>query len=109
MDTGIGPIILGILLSILGFFNMKGNLSSIHRYHRKRITAENRVPFGRMVGAGTIICGISLVVSGCLTCISEKMQLDTLALIGSVVLGVGLVVGLALSFYAMLKYNKGIF
>ena len=109
MDTGIGPIILGILLSILGFSNMKGNLSSIHRYHRKRITAENRVPFGRMVGAGTIICGISLVVSGCLTCISEKMQLDTLALIGSVVLGVGLVVGLALSFYAMLKYNKGIF
>ena len=109
MDTGIGPIILGILLSILGFSNMKGNLSSIHRYHRKRITAENRVPFGRMVGAGTIICGISLVVSGCLTCISEKMQLDTLALIGSVVLGVGLVVGLALSFYAMLQYNKGIF
>ena len=109
MDTGIGPIILGILLSILGFSNMKGNISSIHRYHRKRITAENRVPFGRMVGAGTIICGISLVVSGCLTCISEKMQLDTLALIGSVVLGVGLVVGLALSFYAMLKYNKGIF
>ena len=73
------------------------------------ILAENRVPFGRMVGAGTIICGISLVVSGCLTCVSEKMQLDTLALIGSVVLGVGLVVGLALSFYAMLKYNKGIF
>ena len=109
MDTGIGPIILGILLSILGFSNMKGNFSSIHRYHRKRITAENRVPFGRMVGAGTIICGISLVVSGCLTCISEKMQLDTLALIGSVVLGVGLIVGLALNFYAMLKYNKGIF
>ena len=109
MNDVIGPIILGAFISILGFSNMKGNISSIHWYHRKRITEENRLPFGRMIGLGTVICGVSLVVFGCLSFVSEKTQIDIFTTLGSVVVSVGLVIGLALSLYAMIKYNKGIF
>lgn len=109
MDAVIGPVILGIFISILGFSNMKGNLSSIHWYHRKRITEENRLPFGRMIGLGTVICGVSLVVFGCFSLVSEKTKIDIFTTVGSVVAVVGLVIGLVLSLYAMIKYNKGIF
>ena len=109
MSDVIGPIIIGIFISILGVSNMKGNISSIHWYHRKRITEENRLPFGRMIGLGTIICGISIVIFGCLSFIAEKTQIDLFTIIGTVIVVVGLVIGLALSLYAMIKYNKGIF
>ena len=109
MGAVIEPIILGIIISILGFSNMKGNISSIHWYHRKRITEENRLPFGRMIGLGTIICGVSIVIHGCLSFLAEKTQIDLFTIIGSVILVIGLVIGLALSLYAMIKYNKGIF
>ena len=109
MGAVIGPIILGIFISVLGFSNMKGNISSIHWYHRKRITEENRLPFGRMIGLGTIICGISIVILGCFSFVAEKTQIDLFSIIGAVIVVVGLVIGLALSLYAMIKYNKGIF
>ena len=109
MGAVIGPIILGIFISILGFSNMKGNISSIHWYHRKRITEENRLPFGRMIGLGTIICGISIAIFGCLSLAAYKTQIDLFTIIGAVVVVVGLVIGLALSLYAMIKYNKGVF
>lgn len=109
MGAVIGPIILGIFISVLGFSNMKGNISSIHWYHRKRITEENRLPFGRMIGLGTIICGISIMIFGCFSFVAEKTQIDLFSIIGAVIVVAGLVIGLALSLYAMIKYNKGIF
>lgn len=109
MDAVSGPIILGIFISVLGFSNVKGNISSVHWYHRKRITEENRLSFGRMIGLGTIICGISLVIFGCLSFFAEKTQMDIFTIIGVVMVVIGLVIGFALSLYAMIKYNKGIF
>jgi len=109
MGDFIGPVFLGIFIVILGLSNMKGNISSLHWYHRKRVTEENRLPFGRMVGLGTIICGVSLVIFGCLSFAADRTQIDLFTMIGSVIVGIGLVIGLALSLYAMIKYNKGIF
>lgn len=109
MDAVIGPIILGVLISIFGFSNMKGNISSVHWYHRKRITEENRLPFGRMVGLGTIICGVSIMFFGCLSFIAVKTQIDIFTIFGSVIVIIGLIIGLTLCLYAMIKYNKGIF
>ena len=109
MGKAIGTVILGILISVLGFCNRRGNLSSIHWYHRKRITEENKLPFGKAVGLGTILCGASLSLFGVLSFLAEKTQLDLLAAIGSVILAIGLAVGLALSLYAIIKYNKGLF
>lgn len=100
---------LGILISILGIVNMMGNISSLHYYHRRRVTEENRKPFGRLVGLGTLIIGISLFVFGILFLISEKTELTSLVVIGMIELIVSILAGLIISFYAMKKYNGGIF
>ena len=103
------PILLGILLCLLGNANRKGNIASLHWYHRRRVTEENRLPFGRLVGWGTICCGISIILYGGLTIAAEAADLPVLITVGSALLLVGLAVGLFLNFYAMIKYNKGIF
>ena len=109
MSDVIGPIIIGIFLIILGILNRKGNISSIHRYHRHRVSEEDRIPFGKMVGAGTLVIGISLMLFGGFAFAANKFDNDIFSIIGSVVVIAGLVTGCALSFYAMIKYNKGIF
>ena len=100
---------LGLLVSILGIINMTGNISSLHWYHRQRVTEENRKPFGKLVGLGTLIIGLALIVFGTLFFIHEYTQLLALVIIGVVELIAGIVVGMAISFYAMKKYNGGIF
>jgi hypothetical protein len=102
-------ILIGIILIAIGISNMKGNISSVHRYHRSRVSETDQLPFGRVIGAGTIICGGSLMISGCLSLLAETLHVEVFTLAGSVILIIGLAAGLLLSFYAMIKYNKGIF
>ena len=64
MATFITVLGLGILISILGVINMTGNISSLHWYHRQRVTEENRKPFGKLVGLGTLIIGLAMIVFG---------------------------------------------
>ncbi len=109
MHSDFAPIILGILIVILGFFNMRGDISSVHWYHRKRVTEENRLAFGKMIGLGTIICGMSLSLFGVFSLIAHNTQNTIFLTIGSAIIIIGLLTGLTLSFYAMIKYNKGIF
>ena len=109
MEEFVIAIGLGLLIVLLGIINMTGNISSLHWYHRKRVTEENRKPFGKLVGLGTLIIGIVLMVFGILCLISKHTQMKVFVIIGIVELIVGIVVGLVISFYAMIKYNKGIF
>ena len=109
MSDIITLVILGVFCIILGILNCTGNISTLHYYHRKRVSEEDRLPFGRMVGLGTIIIGVSLIVTGILFFVSDISQQNLYLTIGNVILIVGLVTGLGLTFYAMLKYNKGIF
>ena len=94
---------------VLGIINMTGNISSVHEYHRKRVSEENRKPFGRLVGLGTVLIGVSVIVFGAFLFAFEKTELWSLMIIGNVALLAGMVAGLAISFYAMKKYNGGIF
>ena len=98
-----------VFVIVMGIMNMKGNISTLHRYHRKRVSEENRLPFGRLVGLGTIIIGVALILMGGFTWLAEYMQVEQYDIIGSAILIVGLIVGMGLNFYAMIKYNKGIF
>ena len=100
---------LGLLACVLGIINMTGNISSLHSYHRKRVTEEERKPFGKLVGLGTLLVGIAMVVFGVLFLMFEKTQLDLYVILGTILLIAGIVAGMAISFYAMMKYNKGIF
>ncbi len=99
----------GVVCIILGIFNIKGNISSIHSYHRRRVSEEDRLPFGRKVGLGTVIIGAAIIIFGVLSTIAFYTDLHILTLIGTVIMIIGLIAGLGLSFYAMIKYNKGIF
>lgn len=103
------PVILGFVCIVIGILNRKGNVSSLHSYHRKRVSEEDRLPFGKTVGLGTIIIGVSLIFMGGLSYLASSLHQNIYSVIGTVILIVGLVVGLGISFYAMIKYNKGIF
>ena len=100
---------LGILISILGIINMTGNISSLHWYHRHRVTEENRKPFGKLVGLGTLIIGLAMIVFGILFLVFEQTQIEALVIIGAVELIVSIILGTIISFCAMKKYNGGIF
>lgn len=67
------------------------------------------IPFGRMIGLGTVIIGAALVLFGGLSFLATVVKSEILTFVGVFVLSGGIVVGIALSFYAMIKYNKGIF
>ncbi len=101
----LGPLAVGILCIVLGVSNMRGNISSLHSYHRKRVREEDRLPFGRLVGLGTVIIGASILLCN----FAYLLKTPFFHAVGTAILVVGLIVGLGISFYAMKKYNNGIF
>ncbi len=109
MGSSVGAIFLGVICLIIGIFNFKGDISTIHSYHRKRVSDGDRVPFGKKMGLSMLIIGTSLIFFGGLTVLSEKLGNDIFTIIGSVILITGLAIGLGIGIYAMIKYNKGIF
>ena len=109
MEALLTPGILGIILVVIGIANMKGNISTLHWYHRQRVTEADRKPFGKLVGLGTLVIGVAMILSGILFFVFEKTQMAPLLIVSIVFTVGGIVVGLGLSFYAMIKYNKGIF
>ena len=109
MPGVIVSIIVGIVCIVIGITNMRGNISSLHSYHRERVSDEDVIPFGRLVGLGTIIVGAGVILFSILTGIAIYTANDALTLIGTAVMIVAIVVGLGISIYAMKKYNKGVF
>lgn len=109
MPVLITMVSLGLFVCVLGIINMTGNISSLHAYHRRRVSEENRKPFGKLVGFGTLLVGAAITVFGVLFFAFERTQLEFLVIIGVIELIVGIMAGMAISFYAMIKYNKGIF
>ena len=53
-------LILGIFLSTLGTVNIKGNISTIHSYNRRKVKEEDVPKYGKAVGTGTLVIGVSL-------------------------------------------------
>ena len=105
----ISSFIVGIICIVLGISNMRGNISSLHSYHRNRVSEEDRIPFGKKVGLGTIIIGCSIMVYSVLATVTLLTENNIFISIGNVVMIAGLIVGLAIAVLAMQKYNKGIF
>ena len=102
-------VVLGIVCVVIGILNTQGNISTLHARHRRRVAEEDILPFGRLVGAGTIIIGGALIIGGIFFGISELLENNMYTNVGGGVLIAGFVVGLVISFFAMIKYNKGIF
>ena len=102
-------IALGIVICVLGIRNMQGDISTLHSYHRSRVREEDVKPMGKLVGLGTIIIGVSVIIYSILLLVTLKTALDVFTLVGTAILIAGIVVGLILNVYAMKKYNGGIF
>ena len=109
MAGNIVTFLVGVVCIVLGISNMRGNISSLHSYHRSRVSEEDRIPFGKQVGLGTIIVGIGIIVFSVLSSVTLYTENDIFILVGTAVLIIGIILGLVISFRAMIKYNKGIF
>ena len=109
MAGNIVTFLVGVVCIVLGISNVRGNISSLHSYHRSRVSEEDRIPFGKQVGLGTIIVGIGIIVFSVLSSVTLYTENDIFILVGTAVLIIGIILGLVISFRAMIKYNKGIF
>ena len=88
-------------ISIIGIVNIMGNISAIHSYNRRKVKEEDVPKYGRAVGTGTLIIGVSLIAAFVTTFWSETAM--SFIVIPAIVIGLGFIL------YAQFKYNKGIF
>lgn len=102
-------IFVGIVCIVIGISNFKGNIESLHSYHRNRVSEEDRIPFGKIVGIGMIIIGFGVILCGGLSIAALFSENKVFMHLGTGIMAVCLLIGLGMSFYAMIKYNKGIF
>ena len=109
MAGNFAVFLVGIVCIVLGISNMRGNISSLHSYHRSRVSEEDRIPFGKQVGLGTIIVGIGIIVFSLLSSVTLYTENDIFTLVGTAFLIIGIILGLVICSRAMIKYNKGIF
>ena len=93
--------ILGLFISAIGFVNIKGNISTIHSYNRRKVKEEDVPKYGKAVGTGTLIMGISLVLAFVASFWSE--------LLIAIIVMPAFIVGIGFILYGQFKYNKGIF
>ena len=109
MEAFLVTTIFGVIISVIGIINMTGNLATLHWYHRKRVAEADKKPMGKLVGLGTIIIGLSMIIFGILFLLFDRTKMDVYVWVGSGILIAGLVVGIILNIYAIIKYNKGLF
>ena len=87
MGKFVSFLLIGVILAILGITKV----------------AEIDIPkYGRCIGVGTLIMGLSLIFSAVLEVIFKTAIFDYIVFAGCVI-------GLAIMLYGQFKYNKGIF
>ena len=100
--------IIGTICIVLGIFNFKGNIKSLHSYHTENVSEEDIRPFGKRIGIGLMTVGGSVLVFGILCLVAELAANSFLVFIGTGIMFVGMAVGLLICAAATKKYNKKI-
>ena len=95
-------LVLGTVLIVTGIYNLKGNISMVHGYNRRRVSKEDTPKYGKAMGLGTLVMGVSMAATAVLQMIFDLEAIFYL-------LAGGVLAGLAVMIYAQFKYNKGIF
>lgn len=93
---------LGVVLMLLGAFNMNGNIGSIHWYNRRKVTKENQKAYCMLVGLGTLIVGAAIIAGAVIQALGDSGA-------GGLAMGIGILIGLVFILYAQFKYNRGLF
>ena len=109
MADNIVAFLVGVVCIVLGILNTRGNISSLHFYHRHNVSEDDRIPFGKQVGLGAIIVGVGIIIFSVLSSVTLYTENNIFILVGTAFLIIGIILGLIISFRAMIKYNKGIF
>lgn len=94
-------LVLGVILLVLSVVNFRGDISTIHWYHRRKVTTENAPKYGRVMGIGTGIVGLCAIVTAALEAAMSR-NLDAVIICGCVA-------GIGVMLYAQIKYNHGLF
>ena len=102
MEKFIAFILIGIILLVCGILNIRGNISTIHSYNRRKVVKADIPKYGKCMGIGSLIIGGSFVV-----CAIFELILKTDIIEYFIILGI--IIGVAIMLYAQFKYNKGIF
>ena len=102
MEKFITFILIGIILLVCGVLNIRGNISTIHSYNRRKVVKADIPKYGKCMGIGSLIIGGSFVV-----CAIFELILKTDIIEYFIILGI--IIGVAIMLYAQFKYNKGIF
>ena len=72
MLSMIVTIAVGLVICFLGITNMRGNLSSLHSYHRKRVKKEDEIPLSaRIMSIADVFDAVSQK-----RCYRDAMPLD---------------------------------
>jgi len=87
---------------MMSIINLKGNISTIHWYNRRKVSETDAPKYGKAMGLGTLIIGASLVITAVLQMIFDLEPIFYISLFG-------IIVGIMIMLYAQFKYNKGIF
>ena len=95
-------LMLGIAAMILSIPNLRGDISTIHWYNRLRISKDDIPKYGKAMGLGSLVMGVSIVLTAVLQMIFDAEVLSYLIV-------AGVIVGLGIVLYAQFKYNRGIF
>ena len=83
MEGYIISFLVGVVCVVLGVSNMRGNISSLHSYHRHRVSEEDRIPFGKKVGLGIIICGCAIMLFSILSAITLYIENQMFVTVGT--------------------------
>ena len=95
-------LILGVIITLLGIPNLKGNISTVHWYNRRKVSEKDAPKYGKAMGLGSVIIGVSIVLTAILLMVFGYEFLYFIIL-------AGIIIGLTFILYAQFKYNKGIF
>ncbi len=102
MEKNLGFILMGCLVVVLGIYNLKGNISTIHWYNRHRVSAEDVPKYGKCMGIASIIIGGSFILTAILEMILHTEAVEIISFAGCII-------GVIMMLYGQFRYNKGIF
>ena len=94
-------LIVGIFISVIGIINIRGDISTVHWYNRRKVRQEDVPQYGKAVGTGSLIIGIAIIIAYVVSFWSETAI--TFIILPAFIVGLGFIL------YGQIKYNRGIF
>ena len=95
-------LMMGVFAVVFSIPNLRGNISTIHWYNRCRVSKTDAPKYGKAMGVGMLIMGVSITLTAILQMVFNLEMIYYLTL-------AGVIIGLTVMLYAQLKYNRGIF